>query len=54
MLLDALMNPYDHPKNFFLNRPAGTGKTFLYNLVITAAKEKNKKVVLYATTGLAV
>ena len=30
-IVDAIMN--NHPKVFFLNGPAGTGKTFCYNTI---------------------
>jgi DNA replication protein DnaC len=40
-------------KCFFLDGPAGSGKTYLYNALIRYLKLKGKKVLAQATTGIA-
>ena len=40
-------------KSFFLDGPAGSGKTYLYNTLIRFLKSKGKKVLAHATTGIA-
>ncbi|XP_076047239.1 ATP-dependent DNA helicase Pif1-like [Oratosquilla oratoria] len=38
---------------FFLDGPGGTGKTYLYNVIIRYLNSQNKCVLTYATTGIA-
>lgn len=38
---------------FFLDGPGGTGKTYLYNALISHLNRQNKIVLSYATTGIA-
>ena len=42
-----------HPRQSFLDRPGGTGKTFLYNTLINVLRGKGKKVISVASTGIA-
>ena len=42
-----------HPRLFFLDGPGGTGKTFLYNTLITVLQGQGKSVVAVASTGIA-
>jgi len=40
-------------KCFFLDGPAGSGKTYLYNTLIRYLTYHGKKVLAHATTGIA-
>ena len=42
-----------HPRQFFLDGPGGTGKTFLYNTLINVLRGQGKKVISVASTGRA-
>ncbi|XP_046650963.1 ATP-dependent DNA helicase pfh1-like [Daphnia pulicaria] len=41
------------PHQYFLDGPGGTGKTFLYNTVITVLQGQGKTVIAVASTGIA-
>jgi hypothetical protein len=43
----------DHGTTFFLDGPAGTGKTFLYNSLCATLRAENKIVICVASSGLA-
>ncbi|KAI9555035.1 hypothetical protein GHT06_020332 [Daphnia sinensis] len=42
-----------HPRQYFLDGPGGTGKTFLYNTLITVLQGQGKQVIAVAYTGIA-
>jgi tRNA A37 threonylcarbamoyladenosine biosynthesis protein TsaE len=52
-LICALKDPSEKNRCFFLNGPAGSGKTFLYNVLIKHAAVLNKVVLPHATIGVA-
>ena len=41
------------PRQYFLHGPGGTGKTFLYNALITVLQGQVKQVIAVASTGIA-
>jgi ATP-dependent DNA helicase PIF1 len=41
------------PRQYFLDGPGGTGKTFLYNTLIAVLKGQGKSVISVASTGIA-
>ncbi|EFX69182.1 hypothetical protein DAPPUDRAFT_258903 [Daphnia pulex] len=49
----ASMEDANQPRLFFLDGPGGTGKTFLYNTLITVLQGQGKSVVAVASTGIA-
>ncbi|XP_057376187.1 uncharacterized protein LOC130697273 [Daphnia carinata] len=51
----AAVNDVDnlHPRQYFLDGPGGTGKTFLYNTLITVLQGQGKQVIAVASTGIA-
>ncbi|XP_059352797.1 uncharacterized protein LOC130702739 [Daphnia carinata] len=42
-----------HPRQYFLDGPGGTVKTFLYNTLITVQQGEGKHVIAVASTGIA-
>ena len=38
---------------FFIDGPAGTGKSFLYNTLILYLKNEGKKLIVVASSGVA-
>ncbi len=48
-----LNNDQKFVKCFFLDGPAGSGKTYLYNTIIRYLTSHGKKVLAHATTGIA-
>ena len=50
-IVDAVMN--NHLKVFFLNGPAGTGKTFCYNTICSYLWGRRKIVLCAASSGIA-
>jgi ATP-dependent DNA helicase PIF1 len=40
-------------RQFFLDGPGGTGKTFLYNTLINVLQGEGKKIIAVASTGIA-
>ncbi|XP_045035977.1 ATP-dependent DNA helicase PIF1-like [Daphnia magna] len=42
-----------HPRQYFLDGPGGTGKTFLYNTLITVLQGQGRQVIAVASTGIA-
>ncbi|XP_045031637.1 ATP-dependent DNA helicase pif1-like [Daphnia magna] len=42
-----------HPRQYFLDGPGGTGKTFLYNTLITVLQGQGRQVIAVASTGYA-
>ncbi len=51
-IIDAINILYDQ-RLFFLDGPAGTGKTYLYNTLILYLQKQGKNVIAHATTGIA-
>ena len=51
-VVDAIEND-DGVKCFFLDGPGGSGKTYLYNILIQYLRSQGNKVLAYATTGIA-
>ena len=51
-MIDAVEGRSDD-RIFFLDGPAGTGKTFLYNTLISYLRGQNKTVLASAFTGIA-
>jgi ATP-dependent DNA helicase PIF1 len=51
----ASINDVDNilPRQYFLDGPGGTGKTFLYNTIITVLQGQGKNVIAVASTGIA-
>jgi hypothetical protein len=51
----ASINDVDnvHPRLYFLDGPGGTGKTFLFNTIITVLQGQGKHVIVVASTGIA-
>ena len=49
----AINNEGREKNFFFLDGPGGTGKTYLYNVIIRYLNAQNKCVLTYATTGIA-
>ena len=49
----AISNEGREKNFFFLDGPGGTGKTYLYNVIIRYLNAQNKCVLTYATTGIA-
>ncbi|GBN11578.1 hypothetical protein AVEN_246270-1 [Araneus ventricosus] len=43
----------DIPKCFFLDGPAGTGKTFVYSTLLHAVRGKGDQAIAVASTGIA-
>ncbi|GBM32002.1 hypothetical protein AVEN_222330-1 [Araneus ventricosus] len=41
------------PKCFFLDGPAGTGKTFVYSTLLHAVRGKGDQAIAVASTGIA-
>ncbi|XP_045022910.1 ATP-dependent DNA helicase PIF1-like [Daphnia magna] len=42
-----------HPRQYFLDGPGGTGKTFLYNTLFTVLQGQGRQVIAVASTGIA-
>jgi ATP-dependent DNA helicase PIF1 len=51
----AAINDENSPQSrqFFLDGPGGTGKTFLYNTLINVLQGEGKKIIAVASTGIA-
>jgi len=51
----ASINDVDNilPRQYFLDGPGGTGKTFLYNTIITVLQGQGKNVIAVTLTGIA-
>jgi ATP-dependent DNA helicase PIF1 len=57
-VFDAVVNAVTMPdaarnKHFFVDGPAGTGKTFLYNAIIGELRSQGKIVLVVASSGIA-
>ncbi|XP_045033918.1 ATP-dependent DNA helicase pif1-like [Daphnia magna] len=42
-----------HPRQYFLDGPGGTGKTFVYNTLINVLQGQGRQVIAVASTGIA-
>ncbi|PIA50576.1 hypothetical protein AQUCO_01200041v1 [Aquilegia coerulea] len=51
VIIDSVLN--DTGKVFFLNGPAGTGKTFVYNTIAAKIRSEGQIVVMVASSGIA-
>ena len=52
-VMAALKDKNKKQRCFFLDGPAGSGKTYLYNALIRHVKYSGFKVLAHATTGIA-
>jgi DNA replication protein DnaC len=52
-IMSAVNNVQHNPKQFFLDGPGGTGKTFLYNAITYAILGEGSGVTPVASTGIA-
>ena len=55
LITDAILDSVDGNKGkiFFIDAPAGTGKTFLINLLLTKVRSKGEEAIAVASTGIA-
>jgi hypothetical protein len=51
--MSAIAEDRSHRRQFFLDGPGGTGKTFLYNTIINVLQGQGKSVISVASTGIA-
>lgn len=52
-IISSINDPASQNKCFFMDGPAGTGKTFVYNILIPYLQLQGIKVVSVAYTGIA-
>ena len=52
-VMTAIHSTDVNPRQFFLDGPGGTGKTFLYKAITTALRTSGKTVISVASTGIA-
>ena len=51
--MSAVVDHKQYPKVFFIDGPGGTGKTFLYNTLMSKVRSQSKIALGLASSGIA-